>query len=140
MLGCFSEHIPRSTRLALVVANIFVRQTDTEHSVCVANGWGISTARHNNSVNLLRYEFKASFVVNVLELKFLFARKHSSLKADYRGFALDNVVIEVQIFGYALVDEVVEVLCFVHHLNAGNGSLTLRAYLGAVQTVLLDCT
>ena len=75
----------------------------------------------------------------VFELELLVvAREHSLLETDRRRFAIDDIIVEIQLCGDGVVDDVVEILSGVNTLDRRYRSLAGRVYLGAIEAVLLD--
>jgi hypothetical protein len=78
--------------------------------------------------------------VIVFELELLVvAREHPLLEDDRRRLALDDIIVEIQLCGDGIVDDVVEILSCVDALDRRYCSHARGVYLGAIEAVLLDC-
>ena len=98
----------------------------------------IHASGHGQPVYLLRNNLKPSFGVVVLQLESLvISGQHTALKDDGHVFALDEIVVVVQVFGYGVVYDVIEVVGFIYDLHFRNLADTGRVYLRTVQTVLI---
>ena len=97
-----TEHIPRSTRLGSVVADVRIGQHTIEYGVGVARLRQVVSSRHCYAVNLLRNNLEAAGSLAVLRLVYILnlkllvaARKHTRLKNDGHRFALNQIILKI---------------------------------------------
>ena len=98
----------------------------------------IYASGHCYTVYFLRHNLEASLRMAVLQLESLIiSGQHTALKDDCHALSGDKIVVVVQVFGYGVVYDVIEVVGCIYDLYFRNLAHTGRVYLRTVQTVLV---
>ena len=136
-----TEHIPRSTRLCLVVTDIGIGHTTFEHDIGVCRLRRKRGVRHRLPVYLRRDYLETPCRLSLFGVMVVFDLKltpgeHTRLKDYCHRFALDKTFLVVERVGYGVIHYIIEVVGGIFHNDACNLSYAFRVNVRAVQAVL----